>query len=90
MSYAYGKGLWLDIEQLDPDVMSVALDTFLESGKGAAAKVLAALGDFAGLGMAIVSGRASSLKKGESVAGGTKKSTRQIEREIREALASRG
>ena len=88
-SYSYGKGIWIGVEQLDPEIMSVALDTFLESGKTAAARVLAPLGDFAGLGMAIVSGRASSLKKGEAIAGGTKKSTRQIEREIQEALASR-
>lgn len=90
MSYSYGKGIWIDIEQLDPGIMSVALDTYIENGKASAAKVLAQIGDFAGLGMAIVSARAGSLKKGEAVAGGTKKSSRQLEREIAEALLSRG
>jgi hypothetical protein len=39
--------------------------------------------------MALIAGRAASLGKGEAVASGTKKSSRQLDREIQEVLLSR-
>jgi len=73
------------VPELDAATLDVARDSILMSDKRHAAVVLKNLGDYAGIGNAIVTAQSKTLKKAESG-----KSGRQLDREIAEFLRSRG
>jgi hypothetical protein len=94
----YAESVTIYIPELDASVVSVAVDALLENKKKDAARTLAQLGEYAGIGMAVAEGRSKGLVRDESEdserdlaarRGKQRKTAAQLDREIDSILGRR-